>query len=66
MLLRGLLVFGLAVAFPVEARADSHADARLDHLIREERFSEAFGESVSALRARLTEKGEREDRKSVV
>jgi tetratricopeptide (TPR) repeat protein len=60
MFLRGLLVFGLAVAFPVEARADSHADARLDQLIREERYSEAFGEAVSALRAHLAHKGERD------
>jgi tetratricopeptide (TPR) repeat protein len=51
MFLYGLIVLGLA-ATPV--------DARLDRLILEERFSEAFGEAVDELSLRLAARGYRD------
>src|SRR5262245_62046188 len=51
MLLHGLFVLGIAA---------TQVDARLDRLILEERFSEAFGDAVGQLDARLAARGDRD------
>ena len=60
--IRGL-IFGCAALVLVIGRASgAPADAHLDRLILQERYSEAFGESVSALKVGLREKGHRDPR----
>ncbi len=64
MFLLGLGFLCVSSTLATGAAADS-AEARLDRLIREERYSEAFGDAVAMLRDRLEAKGER-DRATVV
>src|SRR5690349_8158922 len=51
MFLAGLFVLSVA---------STRVDARLDRLILEERFSEAFGEAVDELGVRLAARGDRD------